>query len=437
MTDDTKKDLTDIQELTQASQPSISHMAGKDVNPVMEEPKIETVDSFESFDEFQKSGFVEPPTSTASDTIPEMAATPTETVSEFPPMEESMTSMEHAPPSTDTPPTDSLPQDSTPSMNTTGLDMAESTHQDMSGIPGMGGSAPDFTPPTQDFSAPPFATQTESFQQPIVSQSPSATPAVPQGTQIIAGSTTESQLYPNPPSSFGDGQSATQILQAQVQSGLAGVKQRSENTNLMRGQTLQPFDFMMNGFLDPLNQSKFKDIVTKNKLGLTSDELDIQLKSGKIKLPKISEYAGVYLIQAFRDAAVDMRLIPVNDQDISQTTPDPRISAFLSDEGTHLTTSLSEQIPITSGEILPEFRDWEIVDTLTGSIGLTSEAIEVESTDLYTSAVEALKREMRLRAFHKGASAIILFSVSMVRLSIPTHYKIFAVGTAINRIGTG
>lgn len=421
-----KKDLTGILDLTKASQASISHMAGADVTPPLEQPKIEQVDSFESFDEFQKSGLTNPPPSTADTSLSNASAPPGGDL----------------PPSTDLPPGDFPP--STDFATTPGQEAPPSdfptTESPPTAFPTTDTFAPTVTgqsPPSE--LSPPVSsaeTQTSHFESPPPPPPfQSETPQTMTPTErVTTGLGTESQLYPHPPASFGD---TSTTSKTSYSPGIGGIKERSEQSSLMRTAILKPYDFILTGFLDPLNQSKIKDIVLKNNLGPTADDLTIQFKSGKLKLPRISEYVGIHLIQVLRDARVDMKLVPVNDADISQEIIEPKIYSHTDGSQSELSSSLADNIPITSGEVLPAYKDWEIVDTLTSSIGLTSEAIEVEGTDLYTDAVESLKREMRLRAFHKGASAIILFNVSMVRLTLPTHYKIFAVGTAINRIGTG
>lgn len=361
-----KKDLTGIIDLTKASQASISHQAGEDVQAPIEQAPIETVDSFESFDQFQKSGLTENP------------APPETSSTDFPTTEPSVDSSNDFPP------------------------------------------APEFAAPGPEVTAP------VEVSTPVFTSAPETSTQLGTSSKVI----TENQIYPNPPVSFGD---TSPQLTPQAQ-GMDQVKSYSESVSAS-ARSQQSFVWSLNGYLTNLEKAKLKEIVIKENLGLTAEEIDLQLKAGRVRLPRISEYVGVHLIQTFRDAKADMKLLPVQDEDQTMLAAESKSSIHLMDEAQLL--GAAAHIPLTSGEILPEFRDWEIVDTLTASIGLTSHAVEIEKTDTYSQAIDALKKEMRLRAFHKGASAIILFSIQMIRLSLPTHYKVFAVGTAIRRIGTG
>lgn len=71
-----------------------------------------------------------------------------------------------------------------------------------------------------------------------------------------------------------------------------------------------PFSLRITGVLPPHHRARFLDLVKAADLGLRELDLEPQLESGQILLTRISEYVGIQIVQALRDAPVRMTLTP-------------------------------------------------------------------------------------------------------------------------------
>ena len=49
----------------------------------------------------------------------------------------------------------------------------------------------------------------------------------------------------------------------------------------------------------------------------------------------------------------------------------------------------------------------------------------------YQELLERLQREIKYKAFRKGAVGVVGFSIQLTALSTPTHYRVLAMGTAV------
>src|SRR5437764_1503439 len=69
-----------------------------------------------------------------------------------------------------------------------------------------------------------------------------------------------------------------------------------------------PFSLMIEGTLRPEEREKLIDLISREKFGIREVDLEPQLESGRILIPRISEYAGVLLVQALRNTQARLRL---------------------------------------------------------------------------------------------------------------------------------
>ena len=180
---------------------------------------------------------------------------------------------------------------------------------------------------------------------------------------------------------------------------------------------------------------------SREDFGIREIDIEPQLDCGKILIPRISEYAGVLLVQALRDLPVKMRLGPSNE--IYQKEPDsddgtlelPRPETYSEsreqDNASATPRVGAESLPITSEDTIPQFPSFSVMDTLLASATLRSRVVEAEESDEYKRIVENLKQEIRYKAFHKGASGVIRFKVELTSLKSQSHYRVLATGVAI------
>jgi uncharacterized protein YbjQ (UPF0145 family) len=198
-----------------------------------------------------------------------------------------------------------------------------------------------------------------------------------------------------------------------------------------------PFSLLITGALLPDEKSKLLDILARENMGVREIDLEPQLASGKILIPRISEYAGVIIVQALRGTRAKIRLGPSDQIFSTQNTRDEDTVATTQNIEdnfvAHSTDSThpAEDMPVTSGENLPGDAVYTVIDTMTASASLKAKIVEAENSSEYQEIIEALQREIKYKAFRRGAQAVVQFKIQMNVLSSPTHYRILATGAAV------
>lgn len=71
-----------------------------------------------------------------------------------------------------------------------------------------------------------------------------------------------------------------------------------------------PFSLLITGGLSAEEKEKLLNLVSKENMGIRELDLEPQLENDRILIPRISEYAGVLLVQALRGTQAQMKLGP-------------------------------------------------------------------------------------------------------------------------------
>jgi len=190
-----------------------------------------------------------------------------------------------------------------------------------------------------------------------------------------------------------------------------------------------PFTLMIEGELGTLEREKLLEFLGRENMGIREMDLEPQFESGRVLIPRISEYAAILIVQLLRSCdGIRMRMLPSDSSAdwASIDQPGDRITTW-SAEPAHP----AESIAVSALSALPDARPFSVIDALSASARLKSAAIEAEESTEYLECVENLKRELKYKAWRKGATAILNFSVSLTPLSDPTRYRLTAVGSAI------
>ncbi len=202
-----------------------------------------------------------------------------------------------------------------------------------------------------------------------------------------------------------------------------------------------PYTLLIEGKLTATEKEKILDIISRENMGFREIDLEPQFAAGKILLPRMSEYAGIYLIQKLRDTQAKMTLKPSDDHDtdslvypgvhpgteIEPASSESQVTITGQEEGQHP----AELLPITPLATIPHTTRMVIIDAVTASASLQTTAVEAQSSSQYQELVDNLQRELKYKAYRKGATAIVNFSISLTPLSIPSHYKLLLMGTAV------
>lgn len=226
-----------------------------------------------------------------------------------------------------------------------------------------------------------------------------------------------------------------------VPGGMDRLRQYSEGIAQSRTPVAAqyPFSLMIEGRLEADESARLIDLLGREGFGISEVDLEPQLKSGRILIPRISEYAGVLLVQALRTAKATIRLGPSDTifaTDATRAEADEVASALSatianvqsdSPEAEHP----AERIPVTTDVDLPGFGPYYVLDALTGAASMRTFALEAENSNEYQIILENLKRELQYKAYRRGANGLINFTVQVVPLSERSHYRIIAVASAI------
>jgi hypothetical protein len=216
-----------------------------------------------------------------------------------------------------------------------------------------------------------------------------------------------------------------------------------------------PFSLSIEGKLGDYERAKFLDFFAREDMGIREIDLEPQLESGHILIPRISEYAGILLVQTLRNFPVKMRLGPaeeiyrkyesLDDPTAETLRPETVTTRYqASSRSSHpsysphsphsfgvssqrLPQGIPLEIPMTPDESLPQFSSFEVLDTIVVSATLKSEVVDEE----FQRVLENLQTEIRQRAFEKGATGVIRFKTEVTPLSVQSHYRIIASGVAI------
>ena len=216
---------------------------------------------------------------------------------------------------------------------------------------------------------------------------------------------------------------------------LGHVKNYSETISSVTAAAVPasvPYSLSITGQLAEYEKERLLDILSRENMGFREVDLEPQLAAGKILIPRISEFAGVVLIQALRGTQAKMRLGPsdsifATEDTRSETIATGNVFSQVSVDQAHE----AENLPITTETDLPGVTFLRVIDIVSASTSLKSSVVEAQSSSQYQEVIENLQRELKYKAYRKGATAIINFTITMTNLSMPTHYKILVMGTAV------
>lgn len=405
-----KKDLTGILEYSESLKEA-GQLPPAPEGAVMEAPTLEKIDEFESLEQYASQNPV-PETPPETEIAPPESITAPESAGDFPlstePSEASPVSEFGTSDFPTTPPEENAAQPS--DFGALNFDPAASILSSSDSSPSdlELGALPDLAPP-------------DSGEAPIsapVDISPTPAPAI-----LAAVEKPSSPIEPTPP--------------PVPRPTLEKVKSYAEQLPLGKPAVPAafPFSLLISGHLEDHEKARLIDILSRENMGIREIDLEPQLATGKILIPRISEYAGVVLIQALRSANVKFRFGP---SDSIYSTDDTKELPYQNETVEHRNYLMqddlaqAEQIPVTPATTLPSVKDFKVIDTLTASAVLKSNAVEAENTAEFQDLVEALQRELKYKAHRRGADAIIQFKVDLTVLASPSHYRLLATGIAID-----
>lgn len=204
-------------------------------------------------------------------------------------------------------------------------------------------------------------------------------------------------------------------------------------------QAAFPFSLQIEGELTAQEKEKLLDLLARENMGIREVDLEPQFAAGRLLIPRISEYAGVLLVQALRGTTAKMRLGPsdriFSTADTHSSSDDPVYLSGESHGGTEVQHTESshpaESLIVTPQNQLPGLARYTVIGVITASANLDCDAVEADRSPEYQEMVENLEREIRYKAYRKGATAVIGFTLTLTQLASKTQYRLQALGSAI------
>ncbi len=199
-----------------------------------------------------------------------------------------------------------------------------------------------------------------------------------------------------------------------------------------------PFTLLIEGPLTSREKEKLVDIINREKMGIREIDLEPQLEGGKVLIPRISEFAGIYLIQQLRETRAKITFGPTDEVFAAQGTTDETQPHFTSQDPTESKTPHpvetqhpADSLPVTTERFLPGLEQYTAIDTLIASGTLQTFALETDATTEYQDLLTSLQRELKFKARRRGATGIIHFKIQLTPLTSPSCYRVTVMGLAI------
>lgn len=201
-----------------------------------------------------------------------------------------------------------------------------------------------------------------------------------------------------------------------------------------------------------------EDALSNEDYGVRFDDVRVQLETGKLLVPQISEFAAITLAQKLREYVDQIELGPASDiysssahsideltshgmtQDLDWIDPSDAnkgeaqeihdLSNEPASENEVFTTNLPEMEGYTIRRILSALTVSEVVD---------AEIAEKEDSREFEQVIQRLNKEMIHRAYTLGASGVVGVSIALKAIdgyrdslgNIKRAYRVLASGTAV------
>ena len=197
-----------------------------------------------------------------------------------------------------------------------------------------------------------------------------------------------------------------------------------------------PFSILIRGKLELHEQERLLDIVSREALGIRAVELEPQLAAGSVLIPRISEFAGVQIAQALRNAKVQIRLGLSDRIFLSEGLQGDEDGLFFPKSPNYVRTmdanrDQADEMLLTPDSEIPGYRIKKVLDTFQTTLNLRSIHVHSSNSSFFQESLENVKKQLRLKAHHKGADALIRFRTELFPVDDGSQYKLFAEAIAV------
>jgi uncharacterized protein YbjQ (UPF0145 family) len=211
-----------------------------------------------------------------------------------------------------------------------------------------------------------------------------------------------------------------------------------------------PFSFMAKIPATEKNISRVRDVLTKDDYGVHFRDVEVQLKSGKLFVPKISEYAAIHLAMQLREICDDI-LIDLSSAVFKAKSGDAAESDFdnvlFDAEVFHTHTEdvrdlgsepkSEKDLFSTHLEHLEGYKVTRVLSVLNVSKIVGADVAEDKTGRRLEDETDSLVQELINRAFKLGAHGVIGMSFTLKSFDIHTPLgkkrglRLWGTGTAV------
>ena len=180
------------------------------------------------------------------------------------------------------------------------------------------------------------------------------------------------------------------------------------------------FHLLISGDFDTYSRDKLLLFLDNSAIGMTSSELDFQIKMNRVLLPRISEFSGIKLIQELRDSGLSFILRNSDTEDALRVAQEEgvRIKIDFTESPT-----LEQDLPIYAAGSY-DAGSYALLDSIQLVQFLRAEILEVEKSDLFQDLLDRMTASLRKRAQLKGAHAITHLKHTVTPLRLPSQYQV-------------
>jgi hypothetical protein len=175
-----------------------------------------------------------------------------------------------------------------------------------------------------------------------------------------------------------------------------------------------------------IERDRLLRLISEHELGISAQEIDIQIRSGRLLIPRINEYAATRIVQELRDSALDFVVQDASDTEASDTTME-------GNDFTHTRTFEAEpvgapldEVRICTREDLLETE--EVFEVIEIAHTVRAQTVIAQKSDQYGLLLGRVKLELKARARILGAHAIVDFQTTLDALKDPANYMLTVRG---------
>jgi hypothetical protein len=190
------------------------------------------------------------------------------------------------------------------------------------------------------------------------------------------------------------------------------------------------FHLLISGEFDTYSRDKLLLFLDNSAIGMTSSELDFQIKMNRVLLPRISEFSGIKLIQELRDSGLSFILKNSDPEDSLHVAQDEgvRIKIDFSES-----PNLEQELPIYVSESY-DVKAYALLDSIQLVQFLRAEILEVEKSELFQELLDRMTASLRKRAQLKGAHALTHLKHTVTPLRLPSQYQVELSASLLKKI---